>query len=165
MNSRFKRFAGIALAGSMVISSSVPAMAADFNKHETVYVVTDESGNVTNTIVSDWLENLMGGKSLQDSSLLKNIEVVKGDAVRSGNMLGSKSADTSERWSPDSVEEPVSPSSIPSSNPAMTGMLKTRPKATIKEQSKCFFILFFIIQFSILQSAYGFAIRSRLQPE
>ena len=48
-------------------------------KEETVYVITDASGNKTKTVVSNWLKNPQGVKKLEDVSDLKDIENVKTD--------------------------------------------------------------------------------------
>ncbi|MCI8669329.1 MAG: hypothetical protein HFI34_07405 [Lachnospiraceae bacterium] len=49
------------------------------DKEETVYVISDANGNVTKTIVSDWLKNKEGSDMLTDKSDLKDIENVKSD--------------------------------------------------------------------------------------
>lgn len=51
----------------------------DVTKEETVYVLTDESGNVEKIIVSDWLQNSSGESAIVDTSLLTNMENVKGE--------------------------------------------------------------------------------------
>ncbi|MBR1781624.1 MAG: hypothetical protein IJ751_09520, partial [Oscillospiraceae bacterium] len=48
-------------------------------KEETVYVVADPTGAVTETIVSAWLKNPEGKATLADSAELSDIENVKGD--------------------------------------------------------------------------------------
>ncbi len=48
-------------------------------KDETVYVLSGADGNVRKVIVSDWLKNASGAESLTDSSVLTDIENVKGD--------------------------------------------------------------------------------------
>lgn len=48
-------------------------------KDETVYVLAGADGNVRKVIVSDWLKNASGAESLTDSSVLTDIENVKGD--------------------------------------------------------------------------------------
>ena len=48
-------------------------------KEETVYVITDASGNKTKTVVSNWLKNPQGVKKLEDVSDLTDIENVKTD--------------------------------------------------------------------------------------
>lgn len=47
-------------------------------KEETVYVLADAKGSVNQVIVSDWLKNSEGGRSLKDSSDLTDIQNVKG---------------------------------------------------------------------------------------
>ena len=51
----------------------------DMDKEETVYFITDASGNVDKTIVSDHLYNRDGKDTLEDVSSLSDIENVKGD--------------------------------------------------------------------------------------
>lgn len=48
-------------------------------KDETVYVLAGADGNIRKVIVSDWLKNVSGADSLTDSSVLTDIENVKGD--------------------------------------------------------------------------------------
>lgn len=50
-----------------------------YNKEETVYVIADANGNPDKVIVSDWIKNTGGAKTIKDKSNLKDIEVVKGD--------------------------------------------------------------------------------------
>lgn len=47
------------------------------DKEETVYVISDASGNVEKTVVSDWLKNKEGGETIADKTNLSNIENVK----------------------------------------------------------------------------------------
>lgn len=51
----------------------------DMDKEETVYFITDASGNVDKTIVSDHLYNRGGKDTIEDVSSLSDIENVKGD--------------------------------------------------------------------------------------
>lgn len=51
----------------------------DIDKEETVYFITDASGNVDKTIVSDHLYNRDGKDTIEDVSSLSDIENVKGD--------------------------------------------------------------------------------------
>lgn len=53
--------------------------AAAASKEETVYVLTDAEGKTQKIIVSDWLKNTDGADTLNDYSVLKNIEDVNGD--------------------------------------------------------------------------------------
>lgn len=62
-----------------VIKSQVGKEENDVGKEENVYVITDASGKKKEVIVSDWLKNSNGSKTIQDASNLKNIENVKGD--------------------------------------------------------------------------------------
>lgn len=63
------------------ISESVKFTTTGEDKEETVYVLSDANGNVTKTIVSDWLKNKDGSDKLEDKSDLNNIENVKSDAA------------------------------------------------------------------------------------
>ena len=48
------------------------------DKEETVYVITDPSGNIEETIISDWLKNPDGAGTLEDYSELEDIEINTG---------------------------------------------------------------------------------------
>ena len=48
-------------------------------KEETVYVITDATGGVSDVIVSDWLKNADGSDLLNDVSILDGVENVKGN--------------------------------------------------------------------------------------
>jgi len=61
--------------------SAVTTHSSKSGKTETVYVIKDGAGNVSETIVSEWLKNPDGSESLADVSNLSDIEVVKGDAT------------------------------------------------------------------------------------
>ena len=50
----------------------------DYDKEETVFVISDASGNPTEMIASEWLKNLAGSDKIEDSSSLKDIVNVKG---------------------------------------------------------------------------------------
>lgn len=60
------------------------------DKEETVYLITDASGNTKETIVSVWLKNENGSDRIKDATNLTNIENVKGDETytrdEDGNM-------------------------------------------------------------------------------
>lgn len=58
---------------------------SDVDKEETVYVFTDANGNTDHILVSDWLKNKTGAKTIEDSSDLKDIENVKGDETFDGS--------------------------------------------------------------------------------
>ena len=62
------------------INDSVTFTSIGEDKEETVYIIADADGNVTKTIVSDWLKNKDGSETITDRSNLKNIENVKSDA-------------------------------------------------------------------------------------
>jgi putative membrane protein len=55
----------------------------DADKEETVYLITNASGNVEETIVSEWLKNKEGAAEIKDATNLSNIENVKGDETYS----------------------------------------------------------------------------------
>ncbi len=48
-------------------------------KEETVYLITDANGNISKTIVSNWLKNGSKSEKIKDVSTLSDIENVKGD--------------------------------------------------------------------------------------
>ena len=99
-NRKMKRKITASLAASLaVVVGAVPVLAAESSikqlntdnvyKEETVYVNADASGNQTSVIVSNWLKNAGSEKELEDSSILKDIQNVKGDETyqASGNSL------------------------------------------------------------------------------
>ena len=99
-NRKMKRKITASLAASLaVVVGAVPVLAAESSikqlntdnvyKEETVYVNADASGNQTSVIVSNWLKNAGSEKELEDSSVLKDIQNVKGDETyqASGNSL------------------------------------------------------------------------------
>lgn len=65
---------GLADAGIIKHSSTA-------GKEETVYVMMDADGNITSTIVSEWLKNPDGATELTDTSSLTDIRAVKGTAT------------------------------------------------------------------------------------
>ena len=108
MNTKYKRFLSLVLAGTLMVScltgcgSSAQGNAADQvstaeadalaeaassllrfhgsaeGKEETVYVIADANGNPTRTIVSAWLKNPEEADTITDRSTLTGIENVKG---------------------------------------------------------------------------------------
>lgn len=66
-------------------AGSVERTSSDTGKEETVYILSDANGNVNETIVSAWLKNPDGSKTLEDVSDLKDIENIKGDETFSQN--------------------------------------------------------------------------------
>ncbi|MDO4169783.1 MAG: hypothetical protein Q4D45_07750 [Lachnospiraceae bacterium] len=79
---RYKKVATSVMSVALAASMIVPAQAAQDQgvvKTETVYVKADKTGNVKETIVSDWLQNASGSKTIEDTSTLNNIKNVKGD--------------------------------------------------------------------------------------
>lgn len=57
----------------------LPAESADAEKNETVYVIASSDGSVKKIIVSDWIKNNTGSKTLTDTSALTDVINVKGD--------------------------------------------------------------------------------------
>ncbi|MBR1390807.1 MAG: hypothetical protein IJ567_05070 [Lachnospiraceae bacterium] len=53
--------------------------AVEIGKDETVYLIANAKGEVSQTIVSDWLKNPTGAEELSDKSDLKDITNVKGE--------------------------------------------------------------------------------------
>ncbi len=62
-----------------VVMNETGDRAKEADKEETVYLITDASGNVEETIVSDWLKNRDGSSTIKDATDLTNIENVKGE--------------------------------------------------------------------------------------
>lgn len=60
-------------------STSSKSTQQDLYKDETVYVLAGADGSVQKLIVSDWLQNGQGSRTISDKSDLTNIENVKGD--------------------------------------------------------------------------------------
>ena len=75
----------IALACATLNSQFSSSNTSDVDKEETVYVFTDANGNTDHILVSDWLKNKTGAKTIEDSSDLKDIENVKGDETFDGS--------------------------------------------------------------------------------
>ena len=71
------------------LNSSLKIDEVDIGKEETVYVISDSNGNVTNTIVSDHLINKDDQSSLKDMTDLSEIENVNGNETftRDGDQL------------------------------------------------------------------------------
>lgn len=62
-----------------MLKENVSVSEKEIDKDETVYLISDASGNVNQTIVSDHLINRDKSDTLKDKSSLKDIENVKGD--------------------------------------------------------------------------------------
>lgn len=62
-----------------VIMNETGDSSRETDKEETVYLITDATGNIQETIVSDWLKNKNGSDRIEDATDLSNIENVKGD--------------------------------------------------------------------------------------
>lgn len=62
-----------------VVMNETGERSRDADKEETVYLITDASGNVEKTIVSDWLKNRDGASVINDATDLSDIENVKGE--------------------------------------------------------------------------------------
>lgn len=63
-------------------------------KDETVYVLASADGSVEKIIVSDWIKNSLGNKTITDKSDLNDIENVKGDETYTLNGDNMKVWDT-----------------------------------------------------------------------
>lgn len=61
-------------------ASGIVSHSDTAGKEETVYAILDGNGNREQTIVSEWLKNAEGNKTLNDNTSLSDIVVVKGDA-------------------------------------------------------------------------------------
>lgn len=70
---------GDELSLSSMLKDNVSVSEKEIDKDETVYLISDASGNVNQTIVSDHLINRDKSDTLKDKSSLKDIENVKGD--------------------------------------------------------------------------------------
>lgn len=62
-----------------VVMNETGDSGKEADKEETVYLITDASGNTQETIVSVWLKNENGADRIKDATNLSNIENVKGD--------------------------------------------------------------------------------------
>jgi putative membrane protein len=62
---------------------------ANDGKEETVYVITDASGKNSSVIVSDWLKNSSGKKTIDDASFLEDITNVAGEESFTKNADGT----------------------------------------------------------------------------
>ena len=60
-------------------AADTKAETAEVFKDETVYVLANADGSVKKVIVSDWLKNSLGEKSIGDSTALTDVVNVKGD--------------------------------------------------------------------------------------
>ena len=56
------------------INDSVTFTSIGEDKEETVYIIADADGNVTKTIVSDWLKNKDGSETITDRSNLQSMK-------------------------------------------------------------------------------------------
>lgn len=59
--------------------------SGEISKDETVYIIADANGTSQKVIVSDWIKNPNGVNEISDSSILKDIENVKGNEEFSQN--------------------------------------------------------------------------------
>jgi putative membrane protein len=80
---KYKKVMAGVMSAALSLSMAVPVGAAQkadgVVKSETVYVKGDKSGNVKETIVSDWLQNIAESDKIEDTSTLNQIENVKGE--------------------------------------------------------------------------------------
>lgn len=69
------------IAGKLIsmLGNNSDAEESMDGKEETVYLISDANGNVTNTIVSSWLKNGSASARIEDMTTLSEIENVKGD--------------------------------------------------------------------------------------
>ncbi|MBR4754695.1 MAG: hypothetical protein IK054_05870, partial [Lachnospiraceae bacterium] len=74
------------------VSEDVKATGKALSKEETVYVLSDATGQVNKVIVSDWLQNANEDARIKDETLLQDIKNVK------GNETCKKEADGSTVW-------------------------------------------------------------------
>lgn len=70
---------GSADLGGMISGMIKQSDQVDSDKDETIYVITDASGNRQDVIVSEWLKNKEHADVIEDVSNLTDIENVKGD--------------------------------------------------------------------------------------
>ena len=61
------------------VSEDAKATGKALSKEETVYVLSDATGQVNKVIVSDWLQNGTENAQIKDETQLKDIKNVKGD--------------------------------------------------------------------------------------
>lgn len=93
MNRNYRRKAAVSMLLAVTMTAGTAAAAyadsAVLSKNETVYVVTKDNGAVKDTIVSDKITGSGDVKTVTDTSSLKDIEVVKGNAKmnKSGNSI------------------------------------------------------------------------------
>ena len=62
----------------------------EISKDETVYVIAGADGSVKKIIVSDWIKNSLGEKTIGDSTALNDVENVKGNETFTDNGSGSR---------------------------------------------------------------------------
>ena len=70
-------------------AKATPSHSSESGKDETVYIVTDASGNPTNITVNDQLKNKDGAATLVDKTDLKDIVNVNGDGSYTENSDGT----------------------------------------------------------------------------
>lgn len=75
-------------------AKATPSHSSESGKDETVYIVTDASGNPTNITVNDQLKNKDGAATLVDKTDLKDIVNVNGDGSYTENDDGTITWDT-----------------------------------------------------------------------
>lgn len=62
-----------------LVSTSFGKSDGDPGKEETIYILTDPSGSISDVTVSDWLKNTKGEDTIEDVSTLTDIKNVKGE--------------------------------------------------------------------------------------
>ena len=82
-----KRMLALLLTAALILVTCTGAFAAPSEgqgqKEETVYVIADASGAPSSILVSTWLQNPKGAGTLDDHSILLDLEVMKGKATYS----------------------------------------------------------------------------------
>lgn len=88
-----KKLMAVLICLTMLCGMTLPALAQDAVKDETVYVLCTPDGEARRIIVSDWLSNPQGADTLEDISTLTHIENVKGTQPYQDGAWQAKGAD------------------------------------------------------------------------
>lgn len=67
-------------ASAVSDASTVGNATSKADKAETVYIIAAADGSAQKVIVTDWIKNIASADKINDKTLLKNIEAVKGDS-------------------------------------------------------------------------------------
>lgn len=81
-----KKLIAVLLSLTLVCGMALPAFADGAAKDETVYILAAPDGAARKIIVSDWLSNPEGAKTLADVTTLTDVENVKGDETFDGSV-------------------------------------------------------------------------------